>query len=293
MKKKLLSLSVAVLLGVSIANAQYTKTFTGTTVDTSFAKQYLDAPGQFAPTILQNLGEWTYSQANNILYVTSAGNSEWEFPCFVIPGHVTMAAGDSIIIVARCGATSPQDSVKITLNGLNNTMVAGANSATLLLIATNQNWQTIKVAYTGDLYKIELGENLGWYSGPRATPPWWTWPYRAFDGTVEIQSVTVEGTHVSGINNLNVADNSNMINNYPNPAKDFTKIQYSVVDNGMVSIKVYDVLGKEVTTLVSENKVKGAYEVNYNISSLLNGIYFYTMSVNNKLIATQKMIVTK
>jgi len=291
MKKKLLSLSVAVLLGVSIANAQYTKTFAGTTVDTSFAKQYLDAPGKFAPTLLETAGPWTYSQANNILYLTADGYDEWAYPCFVIPGHVTMAAGDSIKVVARCGATSTQDSVKITLNGLNDTMGAGPQVAFLLLIG-NQSWQTLKVAYTGDLYKIEFGENEGWYSGP--LNKWWSFPWRAFVGTVEIQSVTVEGTpHVTGINNLNVADNSSMINNYPNPAQAFTKIQYSVPDNGMVSIKVYDILGKEVTSLVSENKVKGAYEINYNTSSLLNGIYFYTMTVNNKLIATQKMIITK
>lgn len=65
--------------------------------------------------------------------------------------------------------------------------------------------------------------------------------------------------------------------NYPNPFNPFTKISYAIPKQGLVTLKVYDVLGKEVATLVNETKNSGEYTVEFNASSLSSGVYFYKL----------------
>lgn len=86
--------------------------------------------------------------------------------------------------------------------------------------------------------------------------------------------------------------------NYPNPFNPSTQIQYQVSKPGLVSIKVYDLLGKEITTLVNSEKKEGDYTVTFDASGLASGIYFYRMQVtsdagNNIFTSTKKLIVLK
>ena len=80
--------------------------------------------------------------------------------------------------------------------------------------------------------------------------------------------------------------------NYPNPFNPATLIRYSIPEPGLVTLKVYDILGKEVATLVNEQKVSGNYEVKFNAGSLASGVYFYTLKINN-YVSTEKMILLK
>ena len=80
--------------------------------------------------------------------------------------------------------------------------------------------------------------------------------------------------------------------NYPNPFNPSTTIKYSVKENVLVSLKLYDVLGNEVATLVNEIKPKGAYTFNFNASSLPSGVYFYKLNAGN-FTETKKMILLK
>jgi hypothetical protein len=80
--------------------------------------------------------------------------------------------------------------------------------------------------------------------------------------------------------------------NYPNPFNPSTTIKYSIKENSLVSLKIYDILGKEVVTLVREVKPAGIYSVNFNSGSLSSGIYFYTLSAGS-LTQTKKMILLK
>ncbi len=83
-----------------------------------------------------------------------------------------------------------------------------------------------------------------------------------------------------------------LMQNYPNPFNPATKIKYSIPKSGFVSLKVYDVLGREVATLANEQKSAGNYEVNFDASKLSSGIYYYRISAGN-YIATKKMILMK
>ncbi|MBK7159744.1 MAG: T9SS type A sorting domain-containing protein [Ignavibacteria bacterium] len=65
--------------------------------------------------------------------------------------------------------------------------------------------------------------------------------------------------------------------NYPNPFNPTTKINFSLPKNGIVTLKVYDVLGKEVMTLINEQKNAGSYEVEFNAGNLSSGAYFFRM----------------
>ncbi len=65
--------------------------------------------------------------------------------------------------------------------------------------------------------------------------------------------------------------------NYPNPFNPSTKINFSLPKQGYVSLKVYDVLGKEVMTLVNGQMTAGSYAVDFNASDLSSGVYFFRM----------------
>lgn len=80
--------------------------------------------------------------------------------------------------------------------------------------------------------------------------------------------------------------------NYPNPFNPSTKIKYSVPQNGLVSIVVYDVTGQVVSTLVNEVKEAGNYEVDFNAAGLSSGIYFYIMT-SNEFTQIKKMSILK
>jgi hypothetical protein len=80
--------------------------------------------------------------------------------------------------------------------------------------------------------------------------------------------------------------------NYPNPFNPSTTISYFVPKESFVSIKIYDFLGREVTTLVSEMKSIGSYELRFDASNIPSGTYFYTMTADGYA-STKKMILIK
>jgi hypothetical protein len=80
--------------------------------------------------------------------------------------------------------------------------------------------------------------------------------------------------------------------NYPNPFNPNTNISYDIKENGHVSLKVFDILGREVMTLVNTNQAAGSYSVEFNAASLSSGIYFYQLKVND-FSDLKKMVVLK
>ena len=83
-----------------------------------------------------------------------------------------------------------------------------------------------------------------------------------------------------------------LMQNYPNPFNPSTKITFQIPESGLVSLKIYDVLGIEIATLVNEEKNPGKYEVDFNASNLSSGIYFYTLRAGN-FVSIKKMMLIK
>lgn len=80
--------------------------------------------------------------------------------------------------------------------------------------------------------------------------------------------------------------------NYPNPFNPSTRIRYQVSSDSYVSLKVFDVIGNEVATLVNENRAVGIYETNFDGSQLSSGVYFYQIKAGDFL-ETNKMILNR
>ena len=80
--------------------------------------------------------------------------------------------------------------------------------------------------------------------------------------------------------------------NYPNPFNPSTSIQYAISSRQLVSLKVYDVLGNEVATLVNEEKGQGVYDITFNAIGLSSGIYFYKLQAGN-FVETKKMTLLR
>ena len=102
----------------------------------------------------------------------------------------------------------------------------------------------------------------------------------------------------------------NLEQNYPNPFNPATQIQYYIpvavpspdfvgIEGPLVTLKVFDVLGREVSTLVNEKQKPGNYEVEFDGSELTSGIYFYRLQVYPAIgwagdyIETKKMVLLK
>ncbi|MDX2128825.1 MAG: T9SS type A sorting domain-containing protein [Chloroherpetonaceae bacterium] len=87
--------------------------------------------------------------------------------------------------------------------------------------------------------------------------------------------------------------------NYPNPFNPSTTIGYQLPVTGDVSLKVYDVLGREVATLVNASQAAGSYQANFNASNVSSGVYFYRLEVSsassqgNLFVQTKKMVLVK
>ena len=80
--------------------------------------------------------------------------------------------------------------------------------------------------------------------------------------------------------------------NYPNPFNPSTIIRFSVPENSNVTLKVYDILGNELTTLLNEDKDAGWYDVHFDASALASGVYIYRISAGS-FISTKKMLLLK
>jgi hypothetical protein len=86
--------------------------------------------------------------------------------------------------------------------------------------------------------------------------------------------------HVTYKGNLPVKDYA-LEQNFPNPFNPTTTIKYQIPKQGNVTIKVYDILGSEVATLINDQQNEGRYEVKFDAGSLASGVYLYRLSVND------------
>ncbi|MCX7833838.1 MAG: M20/M25/M40 family metallo-hydrolase [Ignavibacteria bacterium] len=106
-------------------------------------------------------------------------------------------------------------------------------------------------------------------------------------------NITIYFNLTTGISNNNgIPKVYELSQNYPNPFNPVTKINYAIPKNSFVTLKIYDLLGREVATLINEEKPAGYYSIDFDASNLSSGIYFYRLSAGD-FIKTMKMTLMK
>jgi hypothetical protein len=89
-----------------------------------------------------------------------------------------------------------------------------------------------------------------------------------------------------------IVTQENLIQNFPNPFNNYTTISYQLKENSNVVLKVYDIMGKEVSTLVNKSQTAGKYEVKFDAINLSSGIYMYQLTTNSGT-ETKRMMIEK
>lgn len=116
-----------------------------------------------------------------------------------------------------------------------------------------------------------------------------------FDGYIDdiiIKNSTEVVTNIENINNEGIEKRFILCYNYPNPFNPTTVITYQLPEATHVILKVYNILGEEITTLIDEYKQSGRYNVEFNASNLVSGIYIYKLEAGN-FIDVKKMVLMR
>jgi photosystem II stability/assembly factor-like uncharacterized protein len=151
------------------------------------------------------------------------------------------------------------------------------NAGTILKsIDSGNSWDLVSSGTTNDLNDIYfIDKDNGWIVGD--------------DGII---LYTKNGGVTSTEPELDIPIDFLLSQNYPNPFNPSTVISFHLPVSGNVTLKVYDILGNEVTTLVNEEKTAGNYNIEFNAEKYCSGVYFYTMRAGN-FIETKKLILLK
>lgn len=102
----------------------------------------------------------------------------------------------------------------------------------------------------------------------------------------------IQRTFVTGVDDIRIPTGYALEQNYPNPFNPVTKIRYAIAKEAKVSLKVFDILGREVVSLVNARQTPGSYEVSFNAAKLASGVYIYRI-IAGDFILSKKMILLK
>ena len=150
-------------------------------------------------------------------------------------------------------------------------------------------------------HNVRANDN-SFYFGPAAPAPWefthtftavGDFPYycephlsMGMTGTIIVQNpVGVDDDET-------IVEQFKLEQNYPNPFNPTTKIEFHISDRSFVTLKVYNILGDEVASLVNEEKPAGIYEISFDATGLSSGMYLYQLLAGN-FVETKKMILMK
>ncbi|MDQ3020806.1 MAG: T9SS type A sorting domain-containing protein [Bacteroidota bacterium] len=236
---------------------------------------------------------FTWNFSAGVVYSTNNGNSFTNLATFppIYIKTILYASHNTIYVSDAYGLNRSTD------NGLTFTDI-GSHSAGVSLRAACLN-------SSEDLF-VSLDNRNVFHSTNRGDN--WTQVNDGLPTDTYIYSFTLcDGTIFAGTNNSGVyvyddlssiSSSNNFVNdfklyqNYPNPFNPNTVISYRLAVSGFAALKVIDVLGKEVVTLVNQKQDAGNYEVEFNGQDLPSGIYYYKIQTNN-FTSTKKMLLVK
>ncbi len=252
-------------------------------VSSTFQHQIFEAPSIGLPSSYK-----VYDLDNDgIKELFMTGNSNSRAACYIFRSN---------------GANSYVKVDSIFENADNNNMLScdiktltGNSTPTLLLGSFNGRIYIYQ--YNGTTF-IKDYENLS-YPGAAIRRVYWL-PTSTYDGYFNTWSGTnADGTFYVfkrdiplGINNNEYPVNFSLNQNYPNPFNPVTKIHFEIPVESNVLLSIYDLSGKLVKTLISNNMHQGGFDIDLNASDLSSGVYFYTLTTNAGTL-TRKMILIK
>lgn len=251
---------------------------------------------------------WTCGQYGYI-YRTTDGGFSWT-PQFnspyiglksvcILDSNIVFTAGDDGVIVLTTnggqGPPVPVELIAFTALSNGNEVVLNWSTATEL---NNQMFEMQRKSGSEEFFTIGYQKGHGTTTEPQN--------YTYTDKNLErnkyfyrLKQLDYLGTYqyseeievdVAGVITFSLSQN------YPNPFNPRTVISYQLPVSGLVTLKVYDILGNEIATLVNEEKQPGTYEVNFNTSSIKHlpssGIYFYQLRAG-AFVETKKMVIMK
>ena len=153
--------------------------------------------------------------------------------------------------------------------------------------ATGNNWEQAVRISTPNVFQPEFISKVG-FLGNTSDDCLVLWGDINFGGLY----ATYCGAILDVNDNQQLPQNFSLSNNYPNPFNPSTKIEYNISEIGLVLLKVYDLLGREVVTLVNEEKPAGSYNITFDANKLPSGVYYYRLASEN-FIETKKMVLIK
>lgn len=150
----------------------------------------------------------------------------------------------------------------------------------IILVTTNggQEWNRQSSGTSRNLFAVNFhGDRMGWVAGA---------------GGLILH--TTDGGGVVSVNEDRRFDVSefSLFQNYPNPFNPMTTIEYRLPENGHVVLRVYDILGREIETLVDEPKMAGDYRITFHSDQRSSGIYLCRLQVGNR-VETRKLLLLK
>jgi photosystem II stability/assembly factor-like uncharacterized protein len=236
------------------------------------------------------------ASSSNGVFISTDGGSNWNNISSGISGYIYCFSFYNNVVYAGSSTTGV---FKTTNDGL--TWIQMSNELppgkAVRTISFSDEKIFAAVYNSGGIYYIPLSGNT-WHPANQGLTQLSCYTvikfkYFIFAGTTAgiFKRPSNEFTSIIKIGNT-IPDNYNLSQNYPNPFNPKTIFRYSIPENGIVNIRVYNILGKEVETVVNEKLNPGNYEVTFDGSSFPSGIYFYSLVTDN-FKSTKKMMLIK
>ena len=202
----------------------------------------------------------------------------------------TNSAGDTLWTKLIGGAGSYKGySFQQTVDG--GYIITGSINEDLWLIKTNSSGDTLWTKTFGEIGYDDKGYSVQQTSDGGYIISGSIYLSTAGGGDVWLIKTTPDVSSI-GPNTDLILTNFLLTQNFPNPFNPSTTIEFRIQESELISLKVYDVLGNDIATLVNEYKTSGSYEIEWNASNYPSGIYFYQLRAGN-FIETKKMVLLK
>jgi photosystem II stability/assembly factor-like uncharacterized protein len=229
------------------------------------------------------------------VYKTTNGGTNWVLK--------SIGTANDINVIKKYGTTS------MGLAGKSGTIMYSTNKGDTWAAINNYTYEYTDIFYIDDTHIYVCGaDGRIYYTQNRGTN--WFYQYTADEHALNgiyftdathgfsvgnggtILRTTTAGTISVGNTSLTLPLEYKVYQNYPNPFNPVTKITYDIMKSGNVKLIVFDVLGREISTLVNQQQTAGSYSVEFNGVNLSTGIYFYRLEVNG-YVEVKKMMFMK